>query len=179
MMPRTMGALGMPSFLKKQHERTQAEHDEHVVKAVLHTVRTEDAQDHHRTEHHVVGDVADDVGIARSQDAEAEHEELGQEHADDEGIGDVGIFREQFRSGEQALDQQAAQQDGCRGTAGDGKGQQGDAGGSDRGVVGAFAAQTPSGIPGTEAFGVLVHLLHLVIGHQARHLSSGSGDDAR
>ena len=59
-----------------------------------------------------------------------------------------------------------------------GKGQQGDAGRGHGGIVGAFAGADPFRIPGAEAFGVLVHLLHLVIGHQARHLGPGSGDDA-
>lgn len=98
-------------FGKNEHDQAKRIHDEHVFIAVLNAIRTEDREDCHRAEHDVVGRVGNQVGIPGSQNPENNHKYLGQQHAADKCISDAGMGREQLRSGEETVDQEAAEKD--------------------------------------------------------------------
>ena len=116
--------------------------------------------------------------VAGSDDAEKEHEELRQEHTDDEGVGDIGMLGEQIRTRHHALNKQTAQEYGRSGTAGDGEREERDAGRGHGGVIGAFGSADAFRIARTETLRILIHLLHLIVAHQAGHLRTRARDNA-
>ena len=115
-----------------------------------------------------LGHIEDTRAHADQQVADEQHPDVGDDHAHDEGVGDLGVLFHELRAGRQPLRHEPAGEDGGRRAAGDAEGEQGDQRTAHARVVGAFRHEDAFHGALAVAVGVLVPPLGLIVRRRAR-----------
>ena len=125
-----------------------------------------------------LGHIEDTRAHADQQVADEQHPDVGDDHAHDEGVGDLGVLFHELRAGRQPLRHEPAGEDGCRRAAGDAEGEQGDQRTAHARVVGAFRHEDAFHGAFAVAVGVLVPPLGLIVGDERGHAAPRTGERA-
>ena len=112
---------------------------------------------------------------AAAAQTDQEHAELYDDKAGKEGIGHGSILGEKLRSGLEALDDEAAHENGGNGFSGDAQRQGGDQGAAGDGIVGRFGTGYAFNIAVAEGFRMLGKLTGCIVAEEAGNGSACAG----
>ena len=158
----------------------QAEHGyaPHVEDAEVGAVGAHHAAHHDDGQQEVLGDVQHLHEQPQTGPLADDHEHVGNEQGDKDAVHILAALLEDQRTGGDAVDGQAAQEDGGGHVARDAHGDQGDQGAADHGVVGGLGGDDAVDDAGSELFGVLGGTLSGGVGQQAGGGAADAGQDA-
>ena len=121
-----------------------------------------------------LGHIKDARTDAHQQVTYEQHADIGEDHADNEGVGYVRIFFHELGAWREALRHEAAGKHSGRGTAGDAERKQGHQRTAHAGVIGAFRHEYAFDGALSVTVRIFVPAFGLIVGDQRGHAAAGA-----
>ena len=113
------GGDGKPKFLHIVPKDAKYDHQTYIEKGVGNGVRSNHTKEKYDREKGVPGDLAEKSGISHEDGSDDEIDDIADEKPEKDGIHHIGMFGEEHRPGNKALDQKGAHYDGSHDITGD------------------------------------------------------------